>query len=132
MDIFTEDQIEELLHNGGPDWTRDDHFPVAKLYIPGTKCVWLFTELKPDDPNKGMALFVDDGQTIYRHLDIQKLIDETPEVYPGNTVCLDTDFVAANPISDFRFAATTLGYIIDDPDDLSLYLRHQKTFQYKL
>lgn len=131
MNIFTEEQMEELLHNGKPDWTRDDHIPVAKLYIPGTKCVWLLTELKPDDPNKGMALFVDDDMVTYRHLDIQKLIDEIPQYFPGKTLCLDPDFEGEQPISGYRFAAETLGYIIDDPDNLSLYMRRQKTFQYK-
>ena len=131
MNIFTDEQIEELLHNGQPDWTRDDHVPVAKLYIPDTKCVWLFTELKPSDPTKGMALYVDDGMTAYRHVDIQELIDEIPKDFPGKNLCLDPDFVGEQPISGYRFAAETLGYIIDDPDDLSLYTRRLKTFQYK-
>jgi hypothetical protein len=131
MTLFTAEQTEELIHNGQPGWTRDDHYPVAKLYIPDTQCVWLFTELKPDNPNKGLALFVDDGMTTYHHLDIQQLMEETPRIYPGKSLTIDPDFSGEHPISTYRFAAETLGYIIDDPDNLSMYMRRQKTFQYR-
>lgn len=46
MDLLPEDILERLSANNR---NRDaDHIPVVKLFLPGTNCVWLFTEIEKD------------------------------------------------------------------------------------
>ncbi len=51
MKLFTNQQYQQLLKNGyEPD---KNHPPVVKLVLPGTNCVWLLSEIDPD--NKSIA-----------------------------------------------------------------------------
>lgn len=51
MKLFTDDQYQQLLQNGSdPD---KDHPPVVKLVLPNTRCVWLLSEIDPE--NKSIA-----------------------------------------------------------------------------
>lgn len=46
MDLLPEVILERLSENNR---NRDaDHVPVVKLFLPGTNCVWIFTEIEKD------------------------------------------------------------------------------------
>jgi len=46
MTLLPEGILERLAAN---NLNRDaDHVPVVKLFLPGTNCVWLFTEIESD------------------------------------------------------------------------------------
>jgi hypothetical protein len=46
MILLPEDILEKLAANNR---NRDaDHVPVVKLFLPGTNCVWLFSEIERD------------------------------------------------------------------------------------
>lgn len=56
MDLFTEEQYQQLLKNGSPEYRDQDHPPVVQLTLPGTDCVWLLSELEPEAPNIAFGL----------------------------------------------------------------------------
>lgn len=46
MDLLPVEVLEKLAAN---NVNRDaDHVPVVKFFLPGTNCVWLFTEIEKD------------------------------------------------------------------------------------
>lgn len=54
MTLFTKAQFDQLLDNGR---TRDaDNVPVVRLFIPETRCIWLFTEIDPVEPDIAFGL----------------------------------------------------------------------------
>lgn len=54
MKLYTQAQYDQLIKNGQ---NRDqDHFPVIKLFMPGTGCTWLITEIDPNEPDIAFGL----------------------------------------------------------------------------
>lgn len=49
MDLFTNEQYQKLVANGEPESRDQDHPPVVKLFLPGTACTWLLSELDYED-----------------------------------------------------------------------------------
>lgn len=49
MELLTEAQKQKLMHNGAPKNRDNDHASVVRLYIPGTLCSWLLSELVPSE-----------------------------------------------------------------------------------
>lgn len=45
MQLFTPAQIAKLRLNGTPENYDKDQVPVVKLFLPGTSCKWLLTQL---------------------------------------------------------------------------------------
>ncbi|WP_346659951.1 DUF2958 domain-containing protein [Chryseolinea sp. H1M3-3] len=56
MMLFTSQQKQKLLFNGREENRGKDHHPVVKLFLPGTACTWLLTELDPEDPDIAFGL----------------------------------------------------------------------------
>lgn len=56
MNFFTETQYAKLLNNGRPENRSKDHYPVVKLFLPGSYCVWLLTEIDPCQPEIAFGL----------------------------------------------------------------------------
>lgn len=60
--FLTQDLYDRLLANGKEQQAlseRDewkDHVPVVLLFLPGTGCRWLLTEVNPDDPKIAFGL----------------------------------------------------------------------------
>ncbi len=52
MDLFTEEQQEQLIKNYSDGRNRNKHIPVAYLHASALNYQWLLTEL---DPNSGIA-----------------------------------------------------------------------------
>lgn len=56
MPLLTEDQIILLKHRGHIENCDQDHPPAVKLHLPWTGCVWLLSEIDPEDPDIAFGL----------------------------------------------------------------------------
>ncbi len=62
MELLSQDIRDRLLQNGRirRDWPHDlaepDFIPVVKLFTPFARCIWLLTELDPDEPDIAFGL----------------------------------------------------------------------------
>jgi hypothetical protein len=56
MKLFTKAQYEQLLKNGSDQNPNRDYPPVVKLFMTGTGCTWLLSELDPEDPDIAFGL----------------------------------------------------------------------------
>ncbi len=54
--LLTKEQIVKLKSNGSYENQDQDHVPVVMLTIPYTDCVWLISEIIPEDENIGFGL----------------------------------------------------------------------------
>ena len=54
--LFTEEQYEQLIKNGGDESVDKDYPPVAKLFMVNTACTWLISELDPEAPEIAFGL----------------------------------------------------------------------------
>jgi len=56
MKLFTKKQYEQLTKNGSDENFGKDHLPVVKLFLTGSGCTWLITELNPENPEIAFGL----------------------------------------------------------------------------
>ena len=56
VSIFTKAQYEKLQKNGSPENRGKDHKPVIKLFLTGTGCTWLLTEIDNEEPYRAFGL----------------------------------------------------------------------------
>jgi hypothetical protein len=56
MTFMTQKQRQTMLENGKLENRDKDHVPVIKLFLPGTACTWLLTELNPEEQNIAFGL----------------------------------------------------------------------------
>lgn len=56
MLLFTQEQYAQLLNNGSSVNRGNDHEPVVKLILPGSKCTWLLTEIDPEESDLAFGL----------------------------------------------------------------------------
>lgn len=115
MALLTDTQHAQLLAQGqrradDPDF---DPVPVAKLYLPDARAVWLLAAAYPDEPGRIHGL-CDAGtgfpQRTDMHLhDLQGL--RGPNGYP---VAVDTHFVAQGPLSAYVARAVAQGAYTED------------------
>ncbi len=56
MTFMTQKQHQTMIENGKPENRDKDHVPVIKLFLPGTACTWLLTELNPEEQNIAFGL----------------------------------------------------------------------------
>jgi len=112
-ELITPEQRRQLRKNGVPEKHRQDHIPVAKLYIPVYSCVFLLSELDPKRSLRGYGLM--DAGTGYPRLEYMNIraIQEHAEtlMWP---LTPDTGFVAQYPISVYAQAARKKGRYTED------------------
>jgi len=110
MNFFTEEQKAKLLHNGTWENRDQDYAPVVRLYMPGTRCVWLLSEIKQGEPEIAFGL-CDLG---YPELGCVS-IDELASINIDDiTVQRDDAFTPEYPLSVYAKAARTHGQITVD------------------
>jgi hypothetical protein len=120
MPLFTRPQYEQLLHNGSLNRIEKDPVPVVKLHLPGTDCIWLLTELDPDDPLMAFGLS-DLGMQCPEMCPID-LCELMAFKLPLNiTLEQDEAFIGLYPISVYAAAARACGFITEDQDVLRQY-----------
>src|SRR5690606_33993392 len=56
MKLFTEQQYQQLIDNGKRQNRDKDHAPVVKLFLPGSGCTWLLSELEHEEPTIAFGL----------------------------------------------------------------------------
>ncbi len=76
MKLFTQEQTKKLLSNGSSENRGKDHHPVVKLFLPGTDCTWLLTEIDPEDENIAFGLCdLGQGYPELGYVDLQEIIN---------------------------------------------------------
>lgn len=114
MNFFTPAQKQQLLDNGRPGNRDKDHAPVVRLFLPGTGCVWLLSELDPEEPDIAFGLCdLDMGFPELGSVSLAELASVS--VGPGIVVRADPHFRAGYPMSVFATAARNSQAITDDP-----------------
>lgn len=118
MNLLTPEQRQQLSTNGHPDNRGKDHYPVVKLFLPGTNARWLLTELDPDEPDVAFGLcdlglgFPELGYVLVSEL-------ETVSLALGWDVECDSSFESKYPISVYARAARLAQAITEEPHLLS-------------
>jgi len=56
MKIFTKAQYDQLIKNGLEENRDKDHPPVVKLFLTGSGCTWLLSEIDNEDHNIAFGL----------------------------------------------------------------------------
>ena len=56
MKLLTQEQIAKMIDNGKFENREKDHYPVVKLFMPGTGCTWLLVDLDPEYPHIAYGL----------------------------------------------------------------------------
>lgn len=129
MKLFTDEQYQQLLENGLPENTTQDHPPVVKLVLPGTDCVWLLSEIDPD--NKDIAFGLCDlgmGFPELGYVSLNELREVTTPVL-GFAVQRAAFFEAKYPMSVYADAARLKEAVTED--ERLLYQCHFKQQQKK-
>lgn len=109
MKLLTTEVMAKLIHNNSK---RDqDHPPVVKLFLPGTNCVWLFSEIERDgDTLFGLCdLGMGEPELGYASFSEMTSIRTTF----GTVIERDLNFKTERPMSDFVKAARTARRILD-------------------
>lgn len=126
MSLFTHEQYERLIHNGTLRNLNTDPQPVVKLHLEGTDCVWLLSELDPDNPMIAFGL-CDLGMQSPElgYVDLTELV--SLKLPLNNTVKPDEEFIGLYPISMYASAARECGAITEDQDVLRRHLFQRKS-----
>lgn len=105
MKLFTEKQYQHLIKNGTEENRDKDHAPVVKLFLPGTACTWLLSELHCEDRDIAFGLcdlgmgYPELGYVRVSELEALKL------PFYHFTVERDVTFIPVFPISVYAEAA---------------------------
>lgn len=117
MKILNELQIRQLKENGTEQNRDKDHYPVVKLFLPGTDCTWLLTELDPESPDKAFGLCdLGMGFPELGYLSLEELTGIC--VHGFLAVQCDLHFTARYPISVYARAARMAQAVTEDEDIL--------------
>jgi hypothetical protein len=120
MKLYTQAQYEQLIKNGQN--RRKDHYPVIKLFMPGTAHTWLITELDPEEPDLAFGLCdLGMGFPELGYVSIDE-ISSVKNAY-GLGVERDLYFEAKYPISVYANAARSCESITEDDAILSRYVK---------
>ncbi len=121
MTFLIDEHRRQLLRNGSPEHRDKNHFPVVKLFIPGTACTWLLTELDPDEPDIAFGL-CDLGMGLVElgYLSINEL--ESIQTQSGVSVECDFSFEGKYPLSIYTAAAREMEQITENVTILSTHL----------
>jgi len=112
MFLFSQPELIQLIKNGQNTDDTADHYPVAKLFVPGTGRKWLVTEVDYSNPLKGVALSDDgDGKVTYGDVNFEDIIAQAMLI--DKKVQRDPYFVGKYPISVYLTAGMALGFITE-------------------
>ena len=56
MFTFTDHERNVLIENGKPENRDQNHPPVVKLFLPGSACTWLLSEIDHEEPTIAFGL----------------------------------------------------------------------------
>jgi len=122
MKLYTQSQYDQLIKNGHE--RNKDHFPVIKLFMPGTGCTWLITELDPEQPDIAFGLCdLGMGHPELGYVSLEE-ISSVKSRY-GLGVERDLYFEAKYPISVYANAARSCQYITENDTILSRHVKQK-------
>jgi hypothetical protein len=121
MTLYTQAQYNQLIKNGHE--RGKDHYPIIKLFLPGTRHTWLITELDPDEPDIAFGL-CDLGMG-FPELGYVSLEEITSVKTRFGGVERDLHFTAQYPISIYADAARSCEEITEDEAILSRYVKRK-------
>ena len=114
--------FDQLVENGKFENTGKDHFPVVKLFMPGTGCTWLITELLPENPAVAFGLCdLGLGFPELGYIDLDEITQVKNRF--GLGVERDLYFKAIYPISVYADAATYCQMITEMEPILNQFVR---------
>ncbi|MNV78351.1 hypothetical protein D3C71_1718350 [compost metagenome] len=109
MNWFTDEILEKLAAN---NINRDqDHPPVVKLFLPGTNCVWLFSEIERDGDTLFGLCDVGHGCPELGYASFAEMSSIRTRL--GTVIERDLYFTTTKPMSDFVIAARAAQRIVD-------------------
>lgn len=119
MELLTNRQKELLLNNGKPENRDKDHAPVVKLFLPGTGCTWLLSELDHEEPTIAFGLC--DLGMYCPELGYVSLTELKSVKSPQLRLPVERDihFVGRYPLSVYAEAARLCAAITEDKHMLS-------------
>ncbi len=104
MHLFSDDRYLQLLENGKLGNQELDHYPVVKLFMPGTNNVWIISHMYNAERNIAWGLYY-----IYGSIPIQGFIDlndlASIKHRSSYSVLSDENFEAKYPMSAYVTAA---------------------------
>ncbi len=125
--LFTTEQYNRLLENGNPANRDKDHAPVVMLTIPFTSCIWLLSELNPEQPNIAFGLCdLGMGYPELGYVDLDEIqLVKHPVFQTG--VCVSSEFEGVYPMSAYSKAARVYQQIIWDKNIIARYVIKKAT-----
>jgi len=130
MELLPEKIKKKLTENGQLENRDKDHAPVVKLFLPGTACTWLLSELDYNDPDIAFGL-CDLGMGFPELGSVR--ISELMSVKAGGIFGIerDTSFEAIYPMSVYSYAANAADMIITDSRPLTIAAQALKKKSYQ-
>lgn len=112
MNFLTETQYAKLINNGRPENRDKDHYPVVKLFLPGSACIWLLTEVDAEEPRMAFGLCdLGIGFPELGYVDLEELSQVNSKL--GLGVERDISFEEKFPISVYASAARSYMHIVE-------------------
>lgn len=122
--LFTIAQYEQLISNGSPQNRDQDHIPVAKLFLPGTGCTWLLTEIDPEEPDLAFGLCdLGMGFPELGYVSLEEITSVKTRY--GMSVERDLHFIAKYPISVYALAARNHSQIVEEDSLLESHVTNK-------
>lgn len=124
--LFTEEQYNLLIENGRVANMDKDHAPVVMLTLPFSSCVWLLSELDPDNPDIAFGLCdLGMGFPELGSVSIREIQSVKHPVFK-TTVCNNPLFKANYPMSAYAAAARDQQQIVWDEAIIARFARKTK------
>lgn len=109
MNWFTDEILEAMARN---NMKRDqDHPPVVKLFLPGTNCVWLFSEIERDGDTLFGLCDLGQGCPELGYASFSELASIRTRL--GTVIERDLHFRGTRPLSEYVIAARAAQRIIE-------------------
>lgn len=124
--LFTEEQYKRLIENGSIANMDKDNAPVVMLTLPFTSCVWLLSELDPDNPDIAFGLCdLGMGFPELGSVSISEIQSVKHPVFKTG-VFNNTEFKANYPMSAYAAAARDQQQIVWNETVVARYARKAK------
>jgi hypothetical protein len=125
MKLFTDAQFEQMQKNGLPENFDSDQIPVVKLFLPGSACTWILTQIDSEYPTIAFGL-CDLGMGCPELGDVS--ITELESICHRGIFAVERDlhFKAKYPLSVYVRAARDHDYIVESDPVLSKYVKPQR------
>lgn len=121
MKLYTMPQYQQLIKNGSLENRDNDHFPVIKLFLPGSGCTWLISELDPEHTHIAFGLCdLGMGFPELGYVDLEEIAAVKSRF--GLSVERDLYFDATHRLSVYARAASHYSAIVESESILEQFV----------